>query len=121
MNKKYDIDDLKFFFEAKTLFYEIGADGQPVKHKGIFGDEKGDLLHVGQRDGDYVICYYVNDSSVGKFEECIAGQNFLLKNLNNEIIRPVDFENDTEDIFLSLDESIKKILKEEIISSKKKK
>jgi len=115
VRKHYTIEDLEFFYNAKTLFYEIGYDGQPVKHSDIVGDNHGDLLHVGIRDGEYNICYYIfvgEDSA--EVEECIAGQKLLLKILNNGNIEPIESGVDTENIFNQLGESIKKIIKEEM-------
>lgn len=115
VKKHYTIEDLEFFYNAKTLFYEIGYDGQPIKHSDVVGDNHGDLLHVGIRDGEYNICYYIfvgEDSA--EVEECIAGQKLLLKILNNGNIEPIESGVDTEDVFSQLGESIKKIIKEEV-------
>lgn len=113
MRKNYTIEDLEFFYNAKTLFYEIGHDGQPLKHPDTVGDNHGDLLHVGLRDGQYNICYgiLVNGNEI---EECIAGQKLLLNLLNNGNIEPIELGLDTEDVFSQLGESIKKIIKEEM-------
>jgi len=111
---KYSETDLEILYNAKTLFYEIGHNDQPVKHSNIVSDNHGNLLHIGIRDGKYNICYYifVGDSTV---EECIAGQKLLLKLLNNGNIEPIESGIDTENIFnSSFNESIKKIIKEEV-------
>lgn len=113
VRKHYTIEDLELFYNAKTLFYEIGYDGQPVKHSDIVGDNHGDLLHVGIRDGEYNICYYIFVGD-GEVEECIAGQKLLLKILNNGNIEPIESELDTENVFSQLGESIKRIIKEEM-------
>lgn len=115
MTKHYTIEDVEIFYNAKTLFYEIGYDGQPVKHSDVVGDNYGNLLHIGIRDGEYNICYYVIvGENKDEIEECIAGQKLLLKALNNGNIEPIESGIDTENIFNQLEESIKKIIKEEI-------
>ena len=105
---KYSETDLEILYNAKTLFYEIGHNDQPVKHSNIVGDNHGNLLHIGIRDGEYNICYYifVGDSEV---EECIAGQKLLLKILNNGNIEPIESELDTENVFSNLNESEVKV------------
>lgn len=113
MRKHYTIEDLEILYNAKTLFYEIGYNGQPVKHSGVVGDNHGDLLHIGIRDGEYNICYYIFVDD-GEVEECIAGQKLLLKILNNGNIEPIESELDTENVFNQLGESIKRIIKEEM-------
>jgi hypothetical protein len=101
---KYSETDLEILYNAKTLFYEIGHNNQPVKFSNTVGDNHGNLLHIGIRDGKYNICYYifVGDSEV---EECIAGQKLLLKLLNNGNIEPIESGIDTENIFNQLSES----------------
>lgn len=113
MRKYYTIEDLEIFYNTKTLFYEMDSDGQPIKHSDVVGDNHGDLLHINIRDGQYNICYYViiDESEI---EECIAGQKLLLKLLNNGNIEPIESGIDTENVFNQLEESIKKIIKEEI-------
>ena len=113
MRKYYTIEDLEILYNAKTLFYEIGYDGQPIKHSDIVGDNHGDLLHIGIRDGEYNICYYIFVDD-GEVEECIAGQKLLLKIFNNGNIEPIESEFDTENVFNQLRESIKRIIKEEV-------
>lgn len=104
---KYSETDLEILYNAKTLFYEIGHNGQPVKFSNTVGDNHGNLLHIGTRDGKYNICYYifVGDSAV---EECIAGQKLLLKLLNNGNIEPIESGIDAENIFNQLNESEEK-------------
>lgn len=113
VRKHYTIEDIEFFYNARTLFYEIGTDGQPIKHYDTVGDNHGNLLHVGIRDGKYNICYYIFVDD-GEVEECIAGQKLLLNALNNGNIQPIESGINTEDVFNQLDESIKRIIKEEI-------
>lgn len=104
---KYSETDLKILYDAKTLFYEIGHNDQPVKHSNIVGDNHGNLLHIGIRDGEYNICYYIFVGD-GEVEECIAGQKLLLKILNNGNIEPIEPSLDTENIFNQLSESEEK-------------
>ena len=104
MKEQYNIEDLEIFYNAKTLFYEIGYDGQPIKHPDIVGDNHGDLLHIGIRDDEYNICYYIFVDD-GEVEECVAGQKFLLKALNNGNIEPIESGIDVENVFNSLNES----------------
>ena len=96
---------MEFFYNAKTLFYEIGTDNKPVKHSDILGDNHGDLLHIGIRDGQYNVCYYI---FIGEqeIEECITGQKLLLKALNTGTMQPIESDVDIEKIFSSLSESI---------------
>lgn len=111
MAKYYTIEDVEIFYNAKTLFYEIGYDGQPVKNSDIVGDNHGNLLHIGIRDGEYNICYYVMvGENKDEVEECIAGQKLLLKILNNGNIEPIESGIDIENVFNQLEESTKKII-----------
>ena len=104
MRKQYNIEDLDFFYNARTLFYEIGYDDKPVKIRDAVSDDNGYLIHVGIRDGQYNICYYVFVDE-NEIEECIAGQNLLLNALNNGNIEPIMSGLDVEDVFNSLNES----------------
>jgi len=104
---KYSETDLEILYNAKTLFYEIGHNDQPVKHSNIVSDNHGNLLHIGIRDGEYNICYYIFVGD-GEVEECIAGQKLLLKILNNGNIEPIESGIDTENIFNQLSESEEK-------------
>lgn len=113
MRKYYTIEDVEFFYNARTLFYEMDLNNEPIKHPDIVGDNHGDILHIGIRDGEYNICYYIFVGD-GEVEECIAGQKLLLKILNNGNIEPIESELDTENIFNQLGESIKRIVKEEM-------
>ena len=104
MREQYNIEDLDFFYNARTLFYEIGYDDKPVKIHYAVSDDNGYLIHVGIRNGQYNICYYVFVDE-NKIEECIAGQNLLLNALNNGNIEPIASGLDIEDVFNSLNES----------------
>ena len=104
MRKQYNIEDLDFFYNARTLFYEIGYDDKPVKIHDAVSDNNGYLIHVGIRDGQYNICYYVFVDE-NEIEECIAGQKLLLNALNNGNIEPIMSGLDVEDVFNSLNES----------------
>lgn len=104
MRKQYNIEDLEFFYNARTLFYEIGYDDKPVKFHDAVSDNNGYLIHVGIRDGQYNICYYVFVDD-GEIEECIAGQKLLLNALNNGNIEPIESGIDVENVFNSLNES----------------
>ena len=104
MRKQYNIEDLDFFYNARTLFYEIGYDDKPVKIHDAVSDNNGYLIHVGIRDGQYNICYYVFVDE-NEIEECIAGQKLLLNALNNGNIEPIMSSLDVEDVFNSLNES----------------
>ena len=104
MREQYNIEDLDFFYNARTLFYEIGYDDKPVKIHDAVSDDNGYLIHVGIRDGQYNICYYVFVDE-NEIEECIAGQNLLLNALNNGNIEPIMSGLDVEDVFNSLNES----------------
>lgn len=104
MREQYNIEDLDFFYNARTLFYEIGYDDKPVKIHYAVSDDNGYLIHVGIRDGQYNICYYVFVDE-NEIEECIAGQNLLLNALNNGNIEPIMSGLDVEDVFNSLNES----------------
>ena len=105
---KYSETDLEILYNAKTLFYEIGHNDQPVKFSNTVGDNHGNLLHIGIRDGEYNICYYIFVDD-GEVEECIAGQKLLLKILNNGNIEPIESELDTENVFSNLNESEVKV------------
>jgi len=83
--------DLENYYQSKTLFYEIGKSGEPIKHDDIVGDDLGDLLYVGKRDGQYLICYYILIDNQ-KYEECVGGQKLLLKALMNREIVPVPYD-----------------------------
>ena len=104
VREQYNIEDLDFFYNARTLFYEIGYDDKPVKIHYAVSDDNGYLIHVGIRDGQYNICYYVFVDE-NEIEECIAGQNLLLNALNNGNIEPIMSGLDVEDVFNSLNES----------------
>lgn len=104
VREQYNIEDLDFFYNARTLFYEIGYDDKPVKIHDAVSDDNGYLIHVGIRDGQYNICYYVFVDE-NEIEECIAGQNLLLNALNNGNIEPIASGLDIEDVFNSLNES----------------
>lgn len=104
MRKHYTIEDLDFFYNARTLFYEIGYDNKPVKIHDAVSDNNGYLIHVGIRDGQYNICYYVFVDE-NEIEECIAGQKLLLNALNNGNIEPIASGLDIENVFNSLNES----------------
>ena len=86
---------------------------EPIKHPDTVGDNHGDLLHVGIRNGEYMICYYILVDE-HQYEECVAGQKLLLNALNNGNIQPIESELDTENVFTQLGESIKRIIKEEM-------
>jgi len=109
----YTIEDVEFFYNAKTLFYEMDLNDEPIKHPDTVGDNHGDLLHVGIRNGEYMICYYILVDE-HQYEECVAGQKLLLNALNNGNIQPIESELDTENVFTQLGESIKRIIKEEM-------
>lgn len=113
MRKYYTIEDVEFFYNAKTLFYEMDLNDEPIKHPDTVGDNHGDLLHIGIRNGEYTICYYILVDE-HQYEECVAGQKLLLNALNNGNIQPIESELDTENIFNQLGESIKRIIKEEM-------
>lgn len=113
MRKYYTIEDVEFFYNAKTLFYEMDLNDEPIKHPDTVGDNHGDLLHVGIRNGEYMICYYILVDE-HQYEECVAGQKLLLNALNNGNIQPIESELDTENVFTQLGESIKRIIKEEM-------
>lgn len=98
--------DLENYYQSKTLFYEIGKSGEPIKHDDIVGDDLGDLLHVGKRDGQYLICYYILVDGQ-KYEECVGGQKLLLKALRNREIVPVPYD-EVGDPFNQLNEDIDK-------------
>ena len=83
--------DLENYYQSNTLFYEVGKSGGPIKHDDIVGDDLGDLLHVGKRDGQYLICYYILVDGQ-KYEECVGGQKLLLKALRNREIVPVPYD-----------------------------
>lgn len=83
--------DLENYYQSNTLFYEVGKSGEPIKHDDIVGDDLGDLLHVGKRDGQYLICYYILVNGQ-KYEECVGGQKLLLKALRNREIVPVPYD-----------------------------
>jgi hypothetical protein len=104
---------VEFFYNAKTLFYEMDLNDEPIKHPDTVGDNHGDLLHIGIRNGEYTICYYILVDE-HQYEECVAGQKLLLNALNNGNIQPIESELDTENIFNQLGESIKRIIKEEM-------
>jgi len=104
VRKHYTIEDLDFFYNARTLFYEIGYDNKPVKIHDAVSDNNGYLIHVGIRDGQYNICYYVFVDE-NEIEECIAGQKLLLNALNNGNIEPIASGLDIENVFNSLNES----------------
>ena len=113
MRKYYTIEDVEFFYNAKTLFYEMDLNDEPIKHPDTVGDNHGDLLLVGIRNGEYMICYYILVDE-HQYEECVAGQKLLLNALNNGNIQPIESELDTENVFTQLGESIKRIIKEEM-------
>ena len=113
MRNYYTIEDVEFFYNAKTLFYEMDLNDEPIKHPDTVGDNHGDLLHVGIRNGEYMICYYILVDE-HQYEECVAGQKLLLNALNNGNIQPIESELDTENVFTQLGESIKRIIKEEM-------
>lgn len=113
VRKYYTIEDVEFFYNAKTLFYEMDLNDEPIKHPDTVGDNHGDLLHIGIRNGEYTICYYILVDE-HQYEECVAGQKLLLNALNNGNIQPIESELDTENIFNQLGESIKRIIKEEM-------
>ena len=113
VRKYYTIEDVEFFYNAKTLFYEMDLNDEPIKHPDTVGDNHGDLLHVGIRNGEYMICYYILVDE-HQYEECVAGQKLLLNALNNGNIQPIESELDTENVFTQLGESIKRIIKEEM-------
>jgi len=96
--------DLENYYQSKTLFYEIGKSGEPIKHDDIVGDDLGDLLYVGKRDGQYLICYYILIDNQ-KYEECVGGQKLLLKALRNREIVPVPYD-EVGDPFNQLNENI---------------
>lgn len=96
--------DLENYYQSKTLFYEIGKSGEPIKHDDIVGDDLGDLLYVGKRDGQYLICYYILIDNQ-KYEECVGGQKLLLKALRNREIVPVPYD-EVGDPFNQLNEDI---------------
>lgn len=99
--------NLENYYQSKTLFYEMDKSGEPIKHDEIFGDELGDLLHVGKQDGQYLICYYVLVDGQ-KYEECVGGQKLLLKSLRYGEIVPVNIikhnYDETDDMFNQLNE-----------------
>ena len=95
--------DLGNYYQSKTLFYEIGKSGEPIKHDDIVGDDLGDLLYVGKRDGQYLICYYILIDNQ-KYEECVGGQKLLLKALMNREIVPVPYD-EVGDPFNQLNEN----------------
>jgi len=96
--------DLENYYQSNTLFYEVGKSGEPIKHDDIVGDDLGDLLHVGKRDGQYLICYYILVNGQ-KYEECVGGQKLLLKALRNREIVPVPYD-EVGDPFNQLNEDI---------------
>lgn len=113
MRNYYTIEDVEIFYNARTLFYEMDLNDEPIKHPDTVGDNHGDLLHVGIRNGEYNICYYILVDE-NQYEECVAGQKLLLNALNNGNIQPIESELDTENVFTQLGESIKRIIKEEM-------
>ncbi len=114
IRKEYTVGDLKSLHELNVVLYEFDDEGNPVKHGSIVNDGISSLIWVGFKNGEYGICYHVIIGDK-KYEECISGEKYLLKCLNNGSLRPADeYLGDNEDVFSQLGESIKKIIREEL-------
>lgn len=106
--QKYDIRDIETFYNIGTNFYELNQ-GKPVISDNIINDGIGNLYHIGHRDGQYCACYYLPYKE--PVEECIQGQNSLLKWINNgDLILVEDygdknFGDEMPNIFNQLNES----------------
>lgn len=112
IKRDWVIDDLKMLHDNMVLFYEIGSDGNAVKHPDIMGDDMGDILYIGIQDGSYAVCYKLDgDESIKGVEECLMSSEYsILKWLNNGSLQPTHkFINfDIDDMLKPINESDKK-------------
>lgn len=112
IKRDWTIDDLKFLHDDKVLFYEIGSDGNAIKHPDIMGDDMGDILYIGIQDGRYTVCYKLEGGEdIKGIEECLmSSENSILKWLNDGTLQPTHkFINfDIDDMLQPINESNRK-------------